>query len=222
MKERQISNRKNKICLILGLGMLFTSSIAMLLSVFYKKRKWPSQNYDLLFLLLGIVGLLLMLIGIVNIVSNNEINEYLKNPAYGLDYEKEFSTYKIIGKDKKKTKNGALEFHKYSEWKKHIENTFKSIIDDEDAYRFMIRRLRSKENYKDLIISAVIPVEVGMFTVFYSAGIDVSEIGTILSILVSAIFLLAIVTVNYLECKEEIGFISDFNEILFPSKLHLK
>lgn len=222
MKERQISNRKNKSCLILGLGMLFTSSIAMLLSVFYKKRKWPSQNYDLLFLLLGIVGLLLMLIGIVNIVSNNEINKYLKNPAYGLDYEKEFSTYKIIGKDKKKTKNGALEFHKYSEWKKHIENTFKSIIDDEDAYRFMIRRLRSKESYKDLIISAVIPVEVGMFTVFYSAGIDVSEIGTILSILVSAIFLLAIVTVNYLECKEEIGFISDFNEIVFPSKLHLK
>ena len=28
--------------------------------------------------------------------------------------------------------------------------------------------------------------------------------------------------VNYLDCKEEINFILDFNEIIFPSKVHLK
>lgn len=61
-----------------------------------------------------------------------------------------------------------------------------------------------------------------MFTVFYSTGIDISKIGTILPILVSAIFLLIIVMVNYLDCKEEINFILDFNEIIFPSKVHLK
>lgn len=222
MKIRQKSNRNNIICSFVGIGILFVSSIEMLLSIFCEKRKWPSQNPDLLFLLFGIVGLLLMFVGIVNIVSNIGINKYLKNPDYGLDYEKEYSTYRIIGKDKKKSKNGALKFQKYSEWKEHIEDTFKLIIDDEDAYRFMISRLRSRDNYKELLISAVIPVEVGMLTVFYSAGIDVSEMGTILSILVSAIVLLVIVIVNYLECKEEISFISDFIEIVFPSKIYLK
>ncbi|WP_270203964.1 hypothetical protein, partial [Coprococcus sp. TM115-141] len=100
--------------------------------------------------------------------------------------------------------------------------TFEAIIDNEDAYRFMIRRLRNKESYKELITSAVIPIEIGMLTVFYSTGIDISKIGTILPILVSAIFLLIIVVVNYLDCKEEINFILDFNEIVFPSISHLK
>ena len=86
----------------------------------------------------------------------------------------------------------------------------------------MIRRLRNKESYKELITSAVIPIEIGMFTVFYSTGIGISKIGTILPILVSAIFLLIIVVVNYLDCKEEINFILDFNEIVFPSISHLK
>lgn len=84
------------------------------------------------------------------------------------------------------------------------------------------RRLRNKESYKELITSSVIPIEIGMLTVFYSTGIDISKIGTILPILVSAIFLLIIVMVNYLDCKEEINFILDFNEIIFPSKVHLK
>ena len=124
--------------------------------------------------------------------------------------------------NKKKIKNGALEFEKYSDWKEYIEKTFEAIIDNEDAYRFMIRRLRNKESYKELITSAVIPIEIGMLTVFYSTGIDISKIGTILPILVSVIFLLIIVVVNYLDCKEEINFILDFNEIVFPSISHLK
>lgn len=115
-----------------------------------------------------------------------------------------------------------MEFEKYSDWKEYIEKTFEAIIDNEDAYRFMIRRLRNKESYKELITSAVIPIEIGMLTVFYSTGIDISKIGTILPILVSAIFLLIIVVVNYLDCKEEINFILDFNEIVFPSISHLK
>lgn len=115
-----------------------------------------------------------------------------------------------------------MKFEKYSAWKEYIEKTFEAIIDNEDAYRFMVRRLRNKESYKELITSAVIPIEIGMLTVFYSAGKDTSKIGTILSILVSAVILLIIVVVNYLDCKEEINFILDFNEIVFSSKFHLK
>jgi len=222
MEVRQISNRKNKICLRVGIGMCIISAIEMLLIKFYFKSKWPGRNVDLFFLLLGIIGILMILIAGVNIVSNIRINKYLKNSAYGIDYQKEISTYKIIGKNKKKIKNGALEFEKYSAWKEYIEKKFEAIIDNEDAYRFMVRRLRNKESYKELITSSVIPIEIGMFTVFYSTGIDISKIGTILLVLVSAIFLLIIVMVNYLDCKEEINFILDFNEIIFPSKVHLK
>ncbi len=222
MEVRKISNTKNIICLVIGGGMLFICVISILVGIFFEKRKWLSQSSDLFFLLLGVIGILLILTGIVNIVSNIETNKYLKNTPYSLDYQKEISTYTIIGKDKKKPKNGALKFYKYSEWKDYIEKTFKDIIDVEDAYRYMIRRLRNKESYKELIISAVIPIEVGMFSTFYSAGNNVSEFGTSISILISAIILSIIVTVNYLECKEEIGFISDFNEIIFPSKIHRK
>lgn len=212
---RQMSNKRNIVCLIIGIVLMLIFSVQILCSIFFIKRKWPEQNMDLLFLFLGVVGLVLVLLSVVNIISIIDINKYLKNPAYGLDYQRELSTYSIIGK-KSKAKNGASKFHKYTEWKEYIEEKFKRIINNEDAYRFMIRRLRSKESYKEIIISVAIPVEVGVFTVFYSAGIGVSEIGTILSILFSSAFLIILVTVNYYDCKEEINFISDFIEIVFP------
>jgi len=49
MEVRQISNRKNKICLCVGIGMCIISVIEMLLIKFYFKSKWPGQNVDLFF-----------------------------------------------------------------------------------------------------------------------------------------------------------------------------
>ena len=43
-----------------------------------------------------------------------------------------------------------MKFEKYSAWKEYIEKTFEAIIDNEDAYRFMVRRLRNKESYKEM------------------------------------------------------------------------
>ena len=74
MEVRQISNRKNKICLCVGIGKCIISVIEMLLIKFYFKSKWPGQNVDLFFLWLGIIGILMILIAGVNIVSNIEIN----------------------------------------------------------------------------------------------------------------------------------------------------
>ena len=87
MEVRQISNRKNKICLRVGIDMCIISAIEMLLIKFYFKSKWPGRNVDLFFLLLGIIGILMILIAGVNIVSNIGINKYLKNSAYGIDYQ---------------------------------------------------------------------------------------------------------------------------------------
>lgn len=50
MEVRQISNRKNKICLCVGIGMCVISVIEMLLIKFYFKSKWPGQNVDLFFM----------------------------------------------------------------------------------------------------------------------------------------------------------------------------
>ena len=66
MEVRQISNRKNKICLCVGIGKCIISVIEMLLIKFYFKSKWPGQNVDLFFLWLGIIGILMILIAGVN------------------------------------------------------------------------------------------------------------------------------------------------------------
>ena len=58
MEVRQISNRKNKICLCVGIGMCIISVIEMLLIKFYFKSKWPGQNVDLFFLWLGVTDLM--------------------------------------------------------------------------------------------------------------------------------------------------------------------
>lgn len=91
--------------------------------------------------MLGVIGILLILIGIVNIVSNIETNKYLKNTPYSLDYQKEISTYTIIGKDKKKPKNGALKFYKYSEWKDYIEKTFKDRSENIHLFKKINRKI---------------------------------------------------------------------------------
>lgn len=88
MEVRKISNTKNIICLVIGGGMLFICVISILVGIFFEKRKWLSQSSDLFFLLLGVIGILLILTGIVNIVSNIETNKYLKNTPYSLDYQK--------------------------------------------------------------------------------------------------------------------------------------
>lgn len=62
----------------MGIGMCVISVIEMLLIKFYFKSKWPGQNVDLFFLWLGIIGILMILIAGVNILSNIEINKYLK------------------------------------------------------------------------------------------------------------------------------------------------
>lgn len=84
MEVRKISNTKNIICLVIGGGMLFICVISILVGIFFEKRKWLSQSSDLFFLLLGVIGILLILIGIVNIVSNIETNKYLKNTPWRL------------------------------------------------------------------------------------------------------------------------------------------
>lgn len=217
MEGRKLSYRKNIVMLLISVIMILACVTDCLVSKVYFQRKWPSQSLDLLFLLLGIVGIIVVVLDIVNIIGNFRINKFLKNPAYGLDYQKEFSTYKIIGKEKAKVKNEALQFHKYSEWRDYLKNNYERIINNEDAYRFMVRRLRGQESYKELLLSALVPVEIGIFTVFYSVGINISENETTLSILASSVIIIVLVAVNYFECKEEIAFINDFMEIVFPT-----
>ena len=77
MEVRQISNRKNKICFCVGFCMCIISTIEMLLIKFYFKSKWPGQNIDLFFLLLGIIGILMILLLMINCLESMKPNRIL-------------------------------------------------------------------------------------------------------------------------------------------------
>lgn len=222
MKARQISNKKNIILLLVGIVMASVCFIVTRINILDGKGKWLIGCIKAVVLVLGIVGLILIVINIIKVLGNIKINKDLNNLAYGFDYQKEFSTYRIVGRDKAKAKNEANKFHKYSEWRGDIENRFEKIINDEDAYHFMVRIYRDKESFKDLFMSVLIPLDVAIFTVLYSDGVNISETARVITIIIIIAILIVFATVNYFKCKEEIGFMTDFMEIVFPERFSKK
>lgn len=216
MKTRQISNKKNIILLLVGIVMASVCFIVTRINILHEKGEWLTGCIKTVVLVLGIVGLILIVINIINVLGNIKINKDLNNLAYGFDYQKEFSTYRIVGRDKAKAKNEAKKFHKYSEWRRDVENRFEKIINDEDAYHFMVRIYRDKESFKDLFMSVLIPLDVAIFTVLYSNGVNISETASVITIIIIIAILIVFATVGYFKCKEEIGFMTDFMEIVFP------
>ncbi len=65
---------------------MLISAIQFIVTCLYIKREWPKEMIDLLLLLMGIIGLFLIVYEIIQIKSIKEINEYLKQPEYGIDY----------------------------------------------------------------------------------------------------------------------------------------
>ncbi len=218
MKEvRQKSNKGNIIMLFIGGFFFMGGIIEALLTILVVKREWPGNWIDLLSFILCYGGGILALVSAIRIKDIIEINKDLKDLAYGIDYQKELSTYSIIGRKDKKARNGAISFNKYSEWIEYVKNEFSEIVNCENAYRFMMRRLRNIENYKELLLFASVPIEVGTITILYSAGIGISGLSAIVSIIVSSVFITKLLVDSYYKCVEEICFINDFAEIVFPS-----
>ena len=213
---RQISNTKNCVLIVFGFILITICVIEILFIIITEKHSWPSRMEDLVFLLVGIIGILLFLWGLLNFFNVKSDNKYLKNLDYGFDYQKELSTYCIIGINKK-VKNGALKFNKYSEWKNYLEKEYNNIINNEDAYHFFIRRLRNKKSYIELLVAVLVPIEISLLATFYAASSDLSVSGKTVALFITAIIFVIIMTIEFNNCKEEINFLNDIIEIVFPN-----
>lgn len=211
---RKISNEKNIRGIIIGAVMLLIGCIRKIIHIF--KQKWIAQMFVFLLPIISIVGIMLIIICVINIIFNSCKNNELKKLAYRIDYQKELSTYKVIGYEKRKLKNGAQYFNKYCEWKNYIDKKYDNIKNNENAYHFMVRKYRAKESAKELLMSAILPLEVGVLSILYSGNYHFCEGANIFIILVPVVFLIVLITVNYFDYKEEVCFISDFMEIVFP------
>lgn len=216
-KVRRISYKNSVIHLCIGFVLFLTLFfLQRCYIVLHIKCKSNEDLMIFLFFVIGIIVLTMILESTLHIFYIYFKNKELKNLPYGIDYDKELSTYIIIGTEKRKVKNEALKFNKYTEWKSYLESNYKQIMNNEDAYHFMIKKLRGKQTFKELLLSAIIPVEIGLFTVFYSSEIFMYEIDKIISIFFSTVILAIIMTASYCDYKQESNFILDFIEIIFP------
>jgi membrane protein YdbS with pleckstrin-like domain len=201
--------------LTFGFFMFVVSLMEVLIRKIWLKQEWPSKDPDTIFLALGLIGLFWLIISIVNIIKEKGKNMDSEIHEYGIDYQKQLSTYKIIGIEKGKVKNGALKFQKYSEWKEYLGKEFANIVDNENAYHFMVSKLRGKEGLKELFTFLVVPVEIGIASLFLSIFEKLPIIKNV-GMLVLYIFVFIFLTRKYKDCKAEYSFISDFIEIVFP------
>ena len=215
---RKVSINKYIIFLFGGIiaVVIFTGDVFW--ALFKEKRDWPDNTWDLLFLIILLIGVFGVVYGIVNINFTKKLNEYLSTPDYNIDYQQELYTYKIIGKKNAKIKNGAQKFEKYTDWKTELIKKHGTIKNNEDAYRYMIRLLRDKQYFKEMLCTIAVPIEVGILTVFYTADNLVNNTGSFIGIFISAVMSVIIMGIYYLQCNDEISFIIDFIEIIFPKQ----
>lgn len=133
---RQLSNKVNIRKMIGSMIALVICLVEVLVRVLYFKVSWPKIILDVFVLVIAIIFLIVMVFSISDYWIVKSTNEALRKLPYGFDYQKELSTYKIIGSDSKKEKNGAQRFAKYSEWKEYLDDKYSEHKECDDFYRF--------------------------------------------------------------------------------------
>lgn len=158
-----------------------------------------------------VIGIVLIALNIYLIINANKINKLSKNLEYNFCYKDELKDYHLFGKNTKEEKK----YNKYSEWKDGIQNKYYEQINCEDFYRFLNKILRNKTDTKDMFEIVVIPLEFTVMTIYmdiYNECVD------LISLIIVATVLLIILINNILNAREEVYFMQDFIEILFPHK----
>ena len=215
---RQISNKKNLIILFIGIIILLIAVISYIIEL-------HCNDDNIIFLLnnsilhLTIIGIILLVLSVLGIILNMRDNEYLRNLPYSFDYDKEFWTYSIIGREKKKRKNGAVYYKNYLSWKKHIiEEMDLEGVNKDNYYHFLLRIYRNKKCFLQLIISLVIPAEIFFLSFTFNNNFKIENtIGCIISLIFTIVFYM----INYMFINEEVLFIKDYIMIIFPESEHM-
>lgn len=216
MRIREISNKKNVVKIILGVGLLLLAGIVICVTIFVMKSNWMTNFIHVISLLVIMAGFLLLIIGIFGLISVKKENEYLRNLPYKFDHAAEYESHKKIGRKKKK-KTEFTYFEKYSSWKSYIEKQYDDRKDNEDFYRFMNRKYRGKKSEKELMLNIMIPLDITLITIFFTVKPVVNEMELVILVIGMTVFLTIFLTTNILRVNEEIYFIEDFMELVFPT-----
>ena len=128
---------------------------------------------------------------------------------YGLDFGYELQEYKNIGKKKGSYKN-------YTEWKLHILHQFKLRINDENFYRFLNRKIRTRKLYEAYVGILIIPVEIASLQFIDADILPENNCWKVLAGIINIVIIVVIMLKILNGKKDEIYFLEDFCEIVFP------
>ena len=81
----------------------------------------------------------------------------------------------------------------------------------------MNRKYRGKRSEKELMLNMMIPMDITLLTVFFTIKPVVNEMELVILLILMIGVLTVFLTINILNVNEEIYFIEDFMELVFPS-----
>lgn len=169
-----------------------------------------------LYVSLIIFGLFFVIWGCSECRRIKNQNIRLKNSPYGFDFEKELSSYNIIGNEDCKKSDDIPFYKNYIEWKTHICNKYNYLSLNENFYRFLKREQRYYSSYVDIIKTVLAPIEISLVASLFS---DNNNPADVLGCIVGNIVVLFLLVVEISKAENAASFIDDSLEILHSKQL---
>lgn len=142
------------------------------------------------------------------------INRELRILPFKFDYEKEYSTYCIIGRKKPRIKNGAILYQKYSQWKEHVKENCCSFKNKQDYYRFLNRLYRSKVEYREVLNIVFIPAVVAVTPTMLGIGENASAEEKLFMATIWVVMIILHFSAEKVKATREVDFLRDYMEIV--------
>lgn len=209
MKEKSIKSN-----IIWMIAVVFIGISSMFVIGFINNNIWR--------MILGvifIVALAMFIINIAGIITKKTFNKNLINQPYGFDYEAELMVYKNIGRTKKrkiiKSLKSDIQIPKiYTEWKNQLTSRYNNIIDNENFFHYIRRRLRNSEKSCEFFAAVIVPIEIALMTIIPTD--NGSKVENFWSLLGTVVVLAIMLIWQYYKYKDETEFTTDVIEVLCP------
>lgn len=164
----------------------------------------------------GIAGFILFL-ALISRIYKMYINHINKNPDYNFVFWYEVKIYKSVGVYRR---NFPPKYRTYSEWKQYIETEYDSLINNVDFYHYLRRILRSSRSEKEIIMGMVIPTDIAIVTTYIAYAFN-HNINNFYEMFISLSLLVVIfsifITIKVSNVSNEVHFLNDFMQIVFPA-----
>lgn len=179
-------------------------------------------NIRIIMILVSFVCFVGFVIALIVLIGRLHFNRTLCKLPYDFDYEAEFVVYRNIGKTKKeravkKLKEGYTTPDVYTAWECELKERNKKVMKNENNinfYHYLKRCLRNAKRFYDGMVVVLIPIEVGIMTVFLTNNGEQS--GGTITLAVTAAVLAVILTKELYKSRSESEFVSDVIDILCP------